>query len=160
MTPLTALNESEDTGYTHSCYFNLKGAVELAEGKKDAAEQSQRRAQVFYPSFNAYYTAGEVYAAKEDWTKAVPAFQRYLEFKGEVIGDDSPSDWVLGNLRLARILSKSGDVKQSLQYYDRFLHLWGNADSDLAVLRDAHTERARVQMISPVSSHGDPPSTP
>jgi len=160
LTPLTALNESEDTGYTHSCYFNLKGAVELAEGKKDAAEQSQRRAQVFYPSFNAYYTAGEVYAAKEDWTKAVPAFQRYLEFKGEVIGDDSPSDWVLGNLRLARILSKSGDVKQSLQYYDRFLHLWGNADSDLAVLRDARTERARVQMISPVSSHGDPPSTP
>jgi tetratricopeptide (TPR) repeat protein len=160
LTPLAALNETEDTGYTHSCYFNLKGAVELAEGKKEGAEESQRRAQVFYPSFNAHYAAGEVYTAKQEWDKAIPQFQRYLEFKGEVIGEDSPSDWVLANLRLARILAKSGDAKQSLQYYDRFLQLWKNADSDLPILHDARTERDHLaQTISAISSDGGSPST-
>jgi eukaryotic-like serine/threonine-protein kinase len=156
---LDALNEGQDSGYTHSCYHNLKGAVELAEGKMDAAEESQRRAQLFYPSFNAYYAAGEVYAAKQQWTKAVPEFRHYLESKGEVIGEDSPSDWVLGNLRLARILAKSGDAKQSVEYYDRFLHLWKSADPDLAILRDARTERAHLAQTISSSSHGGPPST-
>jgi tetratricopeptide (TPR) repeat protein len=133
--------------------------VELAEGKMDAAEESQRRAQLFYPSFNAYYAAGEVYAAKQQWTKAVPEFRHYLESKGEVIGEDSPSDWVLGNLRLARILAKSGDAKQSVEYYDRFLHLWKSADPDLAILRDARTERAHLAQTISSISHGGPPST-
>jgi eukaryotic-like serine/threonine-protein kinase len=160
LSQLSRLNDSEDTGYTHSCYYNLKGAIELAKGKTQAAEESQHRAEVFYPSFNAYYTAGEVYAAEHEWTKAGPAFQRYLDFKGEVIGDDSPSDWVLGNLRVARILAQSGDTKQSLQYYDRFLRLWASADADLPVLREARAERARLaQTISSVSSSGGPPSS-
>jgi serine/threonine protein kinase/tetratricopeptide (TPR) repeat protein len=157
---LGRLSDSEDTGYTHSCYYNLKGAVELAEGKTEAAEESQHRAAVFYPSFNAYYAAGEVYAAKHEWTKAGTAFRRYLDFKGEVIGEDSPSDWVLGNLRMARILAQSGDAKQSLQYYDQFLRLWANADADLPVLPVARAERAHLaQMISSVSSSGGPPSS-
>jgi serine/threonine protein kinase/tetratricopeptide (TPR) repeat protein len=157
---LGRLNESQDTGYTHSCYYNLKGAIELAEGKTQAAEESQRRAAVFYPSFNAYYGAGEVYAAEHEWAKAGLAFQRYLDFKGEVIGEDSPSDWVLGNLRRARILAQSGDAKQSLQYYDRFLRLWANADSDLPALRQARAERSHLaQTISSVSSPGGPPSS-
>jgi tetratricopeptide (TPR) repeat protein len=160
LTQLGKLNDTEDTGYTHSCYHNLRGAVELAEGKTADAEESQRRAVVFYPSFNAHYAAGDVYAAKRDWTSASQAFQRYLDFKGEVIGEDSPSTWVLGNLRVARILAKSGDTKQSLQYYDRFLHLWANADPDLPSLREARTERDHLtQTISLVSSTGDPPSS-
>jgi tetratricopeptide (TPR) repeat protein len=158
---LSKLNDSKDTGYTHSCYYNLKGAVELAEVKTDAAEESQRRALVFYPLFNAHYAAGDVYAAKHEWAKAGEAFRRYLDFKGEVINEDSPLDWVLGNLRAARILSQSGDVKRSLEYYDRFLRLWTNADSGLPSLREARMERARLtQTISSVSSPGDPPSTP
>lgn len=160
LSQLGRLNESQDTGYTHSCYYNLKGAMELADGKTEAAEESQHRAVVFYPSFNAHYAAGEVYAAEHEWVKAGPAFQRYLDFKGEIIGEDSPSDWVLGNLRLARILAQSGDAKQSLQYYDRFLRLWANADADLPVLREARGERAHLaQTISSVSSPGGPPSS-
>jgi serine/threonine protein kinase/tetratricopeptide (TPR) repeat protein len=159
LSQLGRLNDSEDTGYTHSCYYNLKGTVELAEGKTEAAEESQHRAAVFYPSFRTYYAAGEVYAAEHEWTRAGTAFQRYLDFKGEVIGDDSPSDWVLGNLRVARILAQSGDAKQSLQYYDHFLRLWANADADLPVLREARAERAHLaRTISSVSSSGGPPS--
>jgi tetratricopeptide (TPR) repeat protein/tRNA A-37 threonylcarbamoyl transferase component Bud32 len=157
---LGRLNDSQDTGYTHSCYYNLKGALELADGKTEAAEESQHRAVVFYPSFNAHYAAGEVYAAKHEWANAGRALQRYLDFKGEIIGEDSPLHWVVGNLRLARILAQSGDVKQSLQYYDRFLRLWANADADLSMLREARAERARLaQTISSVSSPGDPPSS-
>jgi eukaryotic-like serine/threonine-protein kinase len=157
---LGKLNDSEDTGYTHSCYYNLKGAVELAEGKTQAAEDSQHRAAVFYPLFNAYYAEGEVYAAQHEWAKSAQSYRRYLDFKGEVIGEDSPSDWVLGNLRLARVLAQAGDTNQSLRYYDQFLRLWANADPELKVLREARTERAHMaQTISSVPSPGGPPSS-
>ncbi|HUJ31018.1 MAG TPA: protein kinase [Candidatus Acidoferrum sp.] len=152
---LTKLQLSQDTGYTHSCYYNLKGALELAHGSAAAAAENQQRAAVFFPSFEAYLSLGNAYAAQDQWAKATQAYQRYLDFKGEVAGDDSPSDWVLGHLRLARALARSGDLQRSGDYYDQFLRLWANADPDLPALRQARAERrAQTTAISSRSSQG------
>jgi eukaryotic-like serine/threonine-protein kinase len=156
---LAKLQVSQDTGYTHSCYYNLKGALELAQGGAAAAAESQQRATVFFPSFEAYLSLGDAYAAQHEWAKATQAYQRYLDFKGEVAADDSPSDWVLGNLRIARVLARSGDLQRSLEYYDQFLRLWANADPDLPALRQARAERrAQTTAISSKSSQGPPGS--
>jgi tetratricopeptide (TPR) repeat protein len=144
LTRLQKLNDTQDSGYTHACYYNLKGAVELAQGKLADAEESQRRAAVYYPLFSAYQKLGDTLAAQHRWNDAVQAHRHFLDFKGELIRNDSPADWVVGNVHLARALAESGDKKESLRYYNNFLRVWANADSDLPIVQQARAERAKL----------------
>jgi len=154
---LAKLNETEDSAYTHSCYYNLKGAIELAKHQSEDAEESQRRAAVYLPFFSAYEGLAGALEAQRKWREAAQAYARFLEFKGEVISDDSPAYWVVANLRLARVLAEGGEQKAALKYYDEFLRLWANADADLPVLQKARDERARtVQAISAVPGTAAP----
>jgi tetratricopeptide (TPR) repeat protein/predicted Ser/Thr protein kinase len=141
---LADLSAKRDSGYTKSSYYNLKGAVELATRDVESAIESQRRAAVFFPSYEIPPALGNAYAARQEWRSAAQAYQRYLEFKGEILSDDSPTEWVLAHLALARVLAKSGDTKQALQSYDEFLRLWAHADPGLPALREAHAERDRL----------------
>lgn len=138
---LSELAAKRDSGYTRSCYHNLKGAVELASGNVTAAIENQRRAALFFPSYQAHLNLGSGYAAINEWRNAVESYQRYLGFKGEIFDDDAPSSWVLGHLALARSLAKAGETKQALQSYDEFLQLWSHADFDLQVVQEARIER-------------------
>ena len=142
---LAKLHETEDSAYTHSCYYNLKGAIELATHKPENAEESQRRAAVYLPFFSAYEGLASALEAQHKWKEAAQAYQRFLDFKGEVIGDDSPAYWVVANLTLARVLAQGGEQKEALKYYDQFLRLWANADPDLPVLQKAREERAQTR---------------
>ena len=144
LSELTKLNETEDSAYTHSCYYNLKGAIELANHKPEDAEESQRRAAVYLPFFSAYEGMAGALEAQHKWKEAAQAYEHFLDFKGEVISDDSPAYWVVANLRLARVLAEGGEPKEALKYYDEFLRLWANADADLPVLQKARAERART----------------
>jgi eukaryotic-like serine/threonine-protein kinase len=141
MEKLPLLKESV---FTQSCYYNLKGVIESAAGQTDSAIESQRRASVFFPSYEAYRALGDEYASRRDWQNAAQAYQRYLGFKGELLRDDSPSDWVLAHFSLARAFAHTGDFVDSLKQYDEFLRLWGNADPDLLPLREARGERAQL----------------
>ena len=84
-------------------------------------------------------------AALRDWPNAVQAYQKYLGFQGQIFDEDTPSDWVLAKLGMARSLAAQGDVPQAIQRYDEFLRLWANADPDLPALRQARAERAKLQ---------------
>jgi TolB-like protein len=141
MEELPSLRES---AFTQSCYYNLRGAIERASGQRDSAIQSQRRAALFFPAYQAYLALGDEYALSQDWQNAEQAYQRYLAFKGEILHDDSPSDWVLAHMALARAYAQAGDSPQSKQQYDEFLRLWVNGDPDLPSLRVAQSERERL----------------
>jgi eukaryotic-like serine/threonine-protein kinase len=133
-----------ESQFVQSCYYNLDGALSLDEGHADAAVESQRRAAVFFPRYEAYLGLGDALASKHDWSGAAQAYKQYLGFEGEILNDDSPSDWVLVHLALARALAQAGDVEQSRNYYDQFLQLWSNADADLADVRKARAERQEL----------------
>jgi tetratricopeptide (TPR) repeat protein/tRNA A-37 threonylcarbamoyl transferase component Bud32 len=146
---LEKLNEGQDKSWTNCFYYNLKGTLELAEGKTNAAIESQQHALVAYEFYGASDSLAAAYAAQSRWADAATFYKRYLDQKGEVMADDSPSDWVLGHLRVAQSLEQGGDFKESLKYYDEFLRLWANADPDLPVLHLAKEGRARaLQAIS------------
>lgn len=153
-TLLTRLSNLRDKqgAFAQACYENLKGALELTEGKIGAAVESQRRASAFFPLFAPYASLGEAYAAEHDWTDAADAYRRYLERKGDVFTDDSPSDWVLAHLYLARAFARAGDTQNALSSYDEFLRLWAGADPDLPSLRQARAERERLSMAYDSSS--------
>ena len=131
---------TQESSFTQSCLHNLRGAIEHASGQTDLAIQSQRRAAVFYPSYQAYLALADDYAAQSDWQNAVKAYQEFLNFKGQILNDGVPSDWVLTHLWIARSLARAGDSAGSLHLYDEFLRLWANADSDLKSLRAARGE--------------------
>jgi len=141
---LAELNAQRDSGYTRSCYYNLKGVVDLASGDVGSAIESQRRAALFFPSYRAQAGLGSAYAARKEWRSAAQALQRYLEFKGEIFEFDSPMEWVLTQLTLARALAKAGDPNQAIHFYDEFLQIWAHADPDLLALREARAERAQL----------------
>jgi serine/threonine protein kinase/tetratricopeptide (TPR) repeat protein len=137
----------QESAFTQSCYYNLSGVVERASGKTDSAIENQRRAAVFYPSYQAYLALADDYTARKDWQNAVKSYQSYLNFQGEILHEDLPSDWVLAHLWIARSLAGAGDSTGSLQHYDEFLRLWANADSGLSSLRVARSERKRLNAM-------------
>jgi eukaryotic-like serine/threonine-protein kinase len=141
---LGELSAQRDSGYTRSCYHNLKGAVDLAAGDVASSIESQQRAALFFPSYEIPSALGNAFAAGKKWDSAAEAYQRYLEFKGEIFDDDSPSAWVLAHLTLARVLAKAGKRKQALHFYDEFLRLWAHADPDLRDLQEARVEREQL----------------
>lgn len=142
MKQLPSLNESD---YTKSCYYNLKGLVAGADGQLEDAAESERRAALFFAGYEPYRALGDAYAARRDWANAAKAYERYLGFKGQVLRDGSSSDWVLAHLSLARALAQAGDSRRSLEQYEQFLRLWAHADADVAAVRAARAERERLR---------------
>jgi eukaryotic-like serine/threonine-protein kinase len=138
---LPSLSES---AFTQGCYYNLKGAIERATGHLNEAIDSQRRAAIFYPAYQSYLDLGGDYVARRDWANAARAYEKYMTFEGQILDEDTPSDWVLANLWTARALALEGNQQQSQQRYDEFLRLWAKADADLPALREARAERARL----------------
>jgi len=122
----------------------LKGTLQLAQNQPDASIKSERKASVFFPLYSAYASLGDAFASQHDWNNAAQSYQKYLNFEGEILQDDSPSSWALGYLNLARALARAGKLDQARKNYDKFLQLWAGADSDLAILRQAREERTQL----------------
>jgi tetratricopeptide (TPR) repeat protein/tRNA A-37 threonylcarbamoyl transferase component Bud32 len=139
------LSSFPESAYTQSCYYNLKGVIERAAEHPEAAIDNQHRSAIFYPSYQPYLELAASYVTGHDWPNAVQAYQKYLSFHGQILDEETPSNWVLANLWTARALAAEGDVPQSLQRYDEFLRLWAKADPELPALRQAQAERARLQ---------------
>jgi eukaryotic-like serine/threonine-protein kinase len=149
LTGLADMRKEHESGFIESCYFNLDGAIDQEEGHADTAADSQRRAAVFFPLYAAYSGLGDAVIARKDWNSAAQAYKQYLNFQGEIFHDDSPSDWVLAHLAVARALARGGKKEEALKYYTEFLRLWANADTDLPPLPEARTERQQLIQAGP-----------
>lgn len=154
---LAKMSVQHESQFMQSCYYNLDGAVELGQGHADSAIESQRKALVFFPLYSADLHLGQALATKGDWKAAAAAYEQYLGFEGEILHDDSPSDWVLAHLALARTLARAGEADRAIQYYDQFLHLWANADPGLREIKEAKLERQ--QLIKAKHSGPNRPNT-
>lgn len=141
---LAKFREEHPSGFLESCYYNLDGILQLAQNHADASIESERKSSVFFPLYSAYLGLGQALAANRDWNDAAHAYEKYLSFEGEILHDDSPAEWVLAHLALARALARAGKPDDARKYYDQFLQLWAGADADLAPLREARAERARL----------------
>ena len=139
---LARLNQGQDKSLTNSLYYNLKGTLELAERRTDAAIESQQHAIVAYDFYGASDSLASAYAAQGRWPDAATSYKHYLDQKGALMAEDAPSDWVLGHLRVAQSLEQAGNFTEALKYYDEFLRLWANADPDLPALHQAKQLRA------------------
>jgi len=139
------LSSFAESAYTQSCYYNLKGAIERGMEHPQAAIDNQHRSAIFYPSYQPFLDLAASDVAQGDWPAAVQSYQKYLSFEGQILDEDASSDWVLANLWTARALVAQGELSQALQRYDEFLRLWSKGDPELAAIRQARLERAKLQ---------------
>jgi hypothetical protein len=72
------------------------------------------------------------------------AYDEYLNFEGQILDEDAPSDWVLAHLWVARALARMGDARQSVRRYDVVSARMGQSGSRFAApSRGAGGARAR-----------------
>jgi serine/threonine protein kinase len=98
----------------------------------------------FYARFGGGYPAyvrGQAYLAESRAQEAAAEFQKVLSHRGVVLADPIGA---LTHLQLARAFALSGEKDKARNAYDDFLSLWKAADPDLPILKEAKSERAKL----------------
>ena len=109
-------------------------AVQVLEGVRayDHAPSAE-----FWPA----YQRGRAYLQLRDGKNAAANFRTIIDHRGEV-----PASvlYPFAHRGLGQALALTGDVALARQAYDTFFTLWKDADPDLAPLKEARTEYARL----------------
>jgi eukaryotic-like serine/threonine-protein kinase len=87
------------------------------------------------------YVRGAAYLALRKGAEAAAEFQKILDHPGVVLEDPMGA---LARLQLARSLAMSGDLAKARAAYQDLFTLWKDADPDLALLKQARSENARL----------------
>ena len=144
----------EDTSVRFSYLPTLHAVLALKAGKPlDAIDLLQTAvpnelgapASSFFGFFGALYPVyfrGEAYLAARQGREAAVEFQKILDRRGTVVSDPIGA---LAHWQLGRAYALAGDKLKARQAYQDFLTLWQNADSDIAVLKRAKAEYAKLQ---------------
>jgi tetratricopeptide (TPR) repeat protein len=96
-------------------------------------------------SFNSLYPAyirGLAYLRLGDSRNAAVEFQKLIDHPGIVERD---VDGAMALLQMARAQKMAGDNAAARKYYEQFLTLWEDADSDIPAHREAKAEYARLR---------------
>jgi Flp pilus assembly protein TadD/predicted Ser/Thr protein kinase len=88
------------------------------------------------------YLRGLALLEAKQGQQAATAFQYILDHRGAVVNF---AIGALAQLGLARAQAMAGNTNAARTSYQNFLALWHNADPDLALLRQAKTEYAKLQ---------------
>jgi Tfp pilus assembly protein PilF len=96
----------------------------------------------FFGALYPIYARGQAYLAVRQGTEASTEFQKILDHHGIMIGDPVTS---LAHLGLGRAYALQGDTARAKAAYRDFLRLWKDADPDIAILKEAKAEYAKLQ---------------
>jgi predicted Zn-dependent protease len=88
------------------------------------------------------YVRGQAYLRMLRGSEAAAEFQKFLEHRS-IVGNCPLG--ALAHLGLARAYDLQGDSAKSRAAYEDFFRLWKDADPDVAVLKQAKTEYAKLQ---------------
>ncbi len=88
------------------------------------------------------YVRGESYLAVHRGVEAAAEFQKILDHRGIVVSDPVGA---LVHLQLGRAFAMSGDRTQAKAAYHDFLTLWGDADLEIPVFKQAKAEYAKLR---------------
>jgi serine/threonine protein kinase/tetratricopeptide (TPR) repeat protein len=112
----------------------LRGAVPYELGY----EFDQLQRGMMYP----VYFRGQAYLLANNGTEAAAEFQRILDHRGIVLNFPLGA---LAHLQLGRAYALQGDVAKGRAAYQEFFALWKNADPDIAILKQAKAEYAKLR---------------
>ena len=96
----------------------------------------------FFGGLYPVYVRGLAYLAAHQGAEAAAEFQKILDHRGIVISDPVGA---LAHLQMGRAYAMAGDTAKAKAAYQDFLKLWKDADPDIAILKDAKAEYAKLQ---------------
>jgi tetratricopeptide (TPR) repeat protein len=96
---------------------------------------------LYLGGLHSAYVRGEAFVASHQYAEAAAEFQKILDHRG-IVGADPIG--ALAHLQLGRTFALSGDKTKAKAAYRDFLTLWKDADPDVAILRQAKSEYAKL----------------
>jgi predicted Zn-dependent protease len=88
------------------------------------------------------YVRGQAYLMLRQGREAATEFQKFLDHRGTVVNNPLGA---MAHLGLARAYALQGDTVKARAAYDDFFTLWKDADPDIAILKQAKAEYAKLQ---------------
>ena len=121
----------------------LAAELALARGAPEAAFEAIRND--IDPTLAVWRAAlaGRVLAGRGVRDSALAATAEFA--RGDGFGQDTQGDWVLAPLEVARLAEGLGDSATARAALQTLLDRWKDADPDLAILREARLQLARLQ---------------
>jgi tetratricopeptide (TPR) repeat protein/tRNA A-37 threonylcarbamoyl transferase component Bud32 len=152
LTTLESLKSASPDSFNVSCYHNLAGEVDQAEGKARDAVQEFAAAYAARPQ--AISVAGLARSREQlgDWQAAAEQWMKILGLKGEILQDYFPLDWEISYMELGRSNQEQGLNEAARANYEKFLELWSKGDYT-ALRTDALKRREQVAVTSLVRSY-------
>jgi tetratricopeptide (TPR) repeat protein len=117
---------------------NPRRAIELLRPALEYELVTQDGINGLYPT----YLRGLAYLQLHRGAQAATEFQKLIDHPGIVMRNVTGS---LTRLQMARAQQMIGNRAAALNYYQEFLALWKDADSDVQPLREAKAEYARLR---------------
>jgi tetratricopeptide (TPR) repeat protein len=144
----------EDT-FVRFTYLPVLRALSALDGGRPDECLEHLRATVPYElavnglDFNLYlggllsaYLRGSALLAVRQYAEAAAEFQKVLNHRG-IVGADPIG--ALAHLQLGRAFARSGDKVKAKASYRDLLRFWGQADSDVPIVKQAKAEYAEMQ---------------
>jgi tetratricopeptide (TPR) repeat protein len=113
---------------------NLRVATPYELGKVS----SSNNWSAMYP----IYVRGQAYLAAHEGSEAAAEFQKILDHRGIVLNEPIGA---LAHLQIGRAYAMQGDTAKAKAAYQDFLTFWKDADSDIAILKQAKAEYAKLR---------------
>ncbi|NOR11690.1 MAG: tetratricopeptide repeat protein, partial [Candidatus Aminicenantes bacterium] len=145
------LKEMLDRGIDNKAikfYYHLMGEIERAGGNYSAAIEYFEKARAlegygplakrldFANSLAmAYYESGDLESARDQYEEMTTFTSTRLQY-GDIYAE---SFYMVG-----KIYEQQGDTAKAIEYYEKFLDLWKNADPGIAEVEDARVKLANL----------------
>jgi tetratricopeptide (TPR) repeat protein len=122
----------------------LQGEIALTKGNTAEAVELFERAYLLREDIYVLESAANAYYQIKDLDKAV---EKYSGIISNVdLGWEAQDCWILAHYQLGKIYEEKGDVEKAIQYYQKFLSLWKDADPGTAKVKDARRRLASLQV--------------
>ena len=122
----------------------ILAVVEIRRGNPARAVELLQAALPYergeYADLQPAYVRGEAYLQMHEGGKAGEEFQKIVDHRGS-----DTFDYALVNLGLARAYALSSDTAKARTFYQGFLALWKDADTEIPILKQAKAEYAKLQ---------------
>lgn len=135
----------------------IRAAIEIMRGRPAGAVDQLAPAAAYElswwePTLMPAYLRGQAYLAVHRGPEAAAEFQKILDHRGVVLNAPIAALAYLGLGRAYALEASAGQGDQAAPFrakartaYQDFLTLWKDADPDIPVLKQAHTEYAKLQ---------------
>jgi len=141
----TAISGINRSSAADQAYISLvKGELALQAGKSSEAIEAFQLADKLYPRSLAVESLAHAYRMLRKPQEAARVYEDALSHGKFPLLIEGQEYWILAHYELGKIYQELGDSAKAKEYYEQFLNIWKNSDSDIPMLKQAKAEYAKL----------------